>query len=236
MERRERKHGAHQSSRSVWPLRPTATRALAGHGAAGEEDIAAAQPRGSCSRRRGRCGGCLSFVAAAAATPAPRSFTHTYINKHIIYVYAAATPAPRHSLTHSLTHCSFTHSNPKKGVRADLAVTSTDATGNRVGVGEAWTHNFLNLKPWHPASFRNRAAKYDAEIAAIEAAKAKERALVRCVAFLFVWGCLRCGAAVRRRRLPQSHTPSSFTLCRRRRLPHTPNTHTHTNQNNQTKG
>jgi CBF1 interacting corepressor len=45
-------------------------------------------------------------------------------------------------------------------------------------VGTAWSHNFLNQKPWHPLNFRNQAKKFEAEQAAVAAEKAKEEALV----------------------------------------------------------
>lgn len=46
------------------------------------------------------------------------------------------------------------------------------------GVGAAFTHNFLNLKPWHPMNFRNQARVYEAEQRAAAADKAREQALV----------------------------------------------------------
>ena len=32
------------------------------------------------------------------------------------------------------------------------------------GTGAAWTHNFLNKKPWHPLTFRNMARVYEKEV------------------------------------------------------------------------
>jgi hypothetical protein len=55
----------------------------------------------------------------------------------------------------------------KDGVRKDLdAANAAAAQGvgyDPNGVGVAWTNKFLNLKPWHPMSFRNRAKVYKAE-------------------------------------------------------------------------
>lgn len=31
------------------------------------------------------------------------------------------------------------------------------------GAGTAWSHGFLNQKPWHPLSFRNQQRKWEAE-------------------------------------------------------------------------
>ncbi|CAD7701163.1 unnamed protein product [Ostreobium quekettii] len=39
------------------------------------------------------------------------------------------------------------------------------------GVGVAWSHGFLNQKPWHPSSFRNQQRKFEAEARAMEKAK-----------------------------------------------------------------
>ena len=49
---------------------------------------------------------------------------------------------------------------------------------NPQGLGAAWSHNFLNQKPWHPANFRNQAKVFEAEQNAIRAQKAKAEAKV----------------------------------------------------------
>ncbi|KAF8058931.1 SERPINI1 [Scenedesmus sp. PABB004] len=62
------------------------------------------------------------------------------------------------------------------GIKADMA-RNADGSYNPVGTGAAWSHNFLNQKPWHPMNFRNQVRKYDAEQKAINDAKAREVAL-----------------------------------------------------------
>ncbi len=71
------------------------------------------------------------------------------------------------------------------GIRADAkAAKVVRETGekppgyNPQGLGAAWSHNFLNQKPWHPANFRNQAKVYEAEQNAIQAQKAKAEAKV----------------------------------------------------------
>lgn len=71
------------------------------------------------------------------------------------------------------------------GIRADAkAAKVVKDTGqnppgyNPQGLGAAWSHNFLNQKPWHPANFRNQAKVYEAEQNAIRAQKAKAEAKV----------------------------------------------------------
>lgn len=66
------------------------------------------------------------------------------------------------------------------GIRADAKAakvvkeTGQSAPGyNPQGLGAAWSHNFLNQKPWHPANFRNQAKVYEAEQNAIKAQKDK---------------------------------------------------------------
>lgn len=66
------------------------------------------------------------------------------------------------------------------GIRADAKAakvvkeTGQNAPGyNPQGLGAAWSHNFLNQKPWHPANFRNQAKVYEAEQNAIKAQKDK---------------------------------------------------------------
>lgn len=44
------------------------------------------------------------------------------------------------------------------------------------GVGMAWTHNFLNQKPWHPMSFKNRMRVWEHEQDKQQADKTKEKA------------------------------------------------------------
>lgn len=69
------------------------------------------------------------------------------------------------------------------GIRADAkAAKVVKDTGqnppgyNPQGLGAAWSHNFLNQKPWHPANFRNQAKVYEAEQNAIREQKAKAQA------------------------------------------------------------
>ena len=71
------------------------------------------------------------------------------------------------------------------GIRADAkAAKVVKDTGqnppgyNPQGLGAAWSHNFLNQKPWHPANFRNQAKVYEAEQNAIREQKAKAQAKV----------------------------------------------------------
>ena len=40
----------------------------------------------------------------------------------------------------------------------------------------AWTHDFLNKKPWHPLNFRNQIKRFDAEQAAIAREKSEATA------------------------------------------------------------
>lgn len=65
----------------------------------------------------------------------------------------------------------------KDGVRKDVdAAKEGDGGGyNPNGVGVAWTHKFLNLKPWHPMNFRNREKVYKAEQQQYEQEVSKER-------------------------------------------------------------
>ena len=77
------------------------------------------------------------------------------------------------------------------GIRADAkAAKVVKDTGqnppgyNPQGLGAAWSHNFLNQKPWHPANFRNQAKVYEAEQNAIRDQKAKAQAKV-------YTGCIR---------------------------------------------
>ncbi|GLI61520.1 hypothetical protein VaNZ11_003900 [Volvox africanus] len=63
------------------------------------------------------------------------------------------------------------------GVKADLerAKEGFDPR-NPQGMGMAWTHHFLNQKPWHPMNFKNRMRVWEAEHDKSEANKAKEKA------------------------------------------------------------
>ncbi|GIL54465.1 hypothetical protein Vafri_9992 [Volvox africanus] len=63
------------------------------------------------------------------------------------------------------------------GVKADLerAKEGFDPR-NPQGLGTAWTHHFLNQKPWHPMNFKNRMRVWEAEHEKSEANKAKEKA------------------------------------------------------------
>lgn len=45
------------------------------------------------------------------------------------------------------------------------------------GVGSAWSHGFLNKKPWHPLNYRNQLRVWEAEQQAAADAKAKEDGL-----------------------------------------------------------
>lgn len=40
------------------------------------------------------------------------------------------------------------------GIKSDLKNATQGGEYNPNGTGTAWTHNFLNQKPWHPANFR----------------------------------------------------------------------------------
>lgn len=65
----------------------------------------------------------------------------------------------------------------KDGVRKDVDASKEDNDSgyNPNGVGMAWTHKFLNLKPWHPMSFRNREKVYKAEQQQYESDVRKQR-------------------------------------------------------------
>ncbi|PRW60741.1 zinc knuckle (CCHC-type) family [Chlorella sorokiniana] len=50
------------------------------------------------------------------------------------------------------------------GIRQDLkAAKETGESYDPRGTGAAWTHNFLQKKPWHPLTFRNMARVYEKE-------------------------------------------------------------------------
>lgn len=62
--------------------------------------------------------------------------------------------------------------------RAKAAALSGE-TYNPVGAGSAWSHNFLNQKPWHPLNYRNQITKWEAEQKKIREDKIREQAQVR---------------------------------------------------------
>lgn len=70
------------------------------------------------------------------------------------------------------------HQAPARGA---LAGARQDAKSSIAGddkkAGAAWTHNFLNQKPWHPASFRNRQKVWEAEQDHLRDKKEKDQAL-----------------------------------------------------------
>ena len=63
------------------------------------------------------------------------------------------------------------------GIRADAAADKEGKYDPRGG-GAAWSHNFLNQKPWHPLNFRNQARVFEAEQAKIDADKKRAVAKV----------------------------------------------------------
>ena len=62
----------------------------------------------------------------------------------------------------------------KDGIKKDVEA-AKEGGYNPNGVGVAWTHKFLNLKPWHPMNFRNREKVYLAEQRQYEDEQRKER-------------------------------------------------------------
>lgn len=61
------------------------------------------------------------------------------------------------------------------GVRADIKrAKESGGSYDPVGVGTAWSHNFLNQKPWHPLNFRNQQRVFEAEQKHVAEKKAKE--------------------------------------------------------------
>jgi len=63
------------------------------------------------------------------------------------------------------------------GIRADAKkAKETGETYQPNGTGVAWSHNFLNQKPWHPLSYRNQKRKFEAEEKALHAAKTNQEA------------------------------------------------------------
>ncbi|KAK9837431.1 hypothetical protein WJX81_001944 [Elliptochloris bilobata] len=70
------------------------------------------------------------------------------------------------------------HKAPARGALAGIKEDMKRAAAGEynpapAGVGTAWSHNFLNQKPWHPLNFRNQAKVFEAEQAAAKAEKAK---------------------------------------------------------------
>ncbi|KAK9818217.1 hypothetical protein WJX72_008980 [[Myrmecia] bisecta] len=59
------------------------------------------------------------------------------------------------------------------GIKADAAAAKA---GQGVKAGSAWSHNFLNQKPWHPLNFKNQARVFEAELQATDEAKRKAEA------------------------------------------------------------
>ncbi|KAF6259871.1 hypothetical protein COO60DRAFT_966344 [Scenedesmus sp. NREL 46B-D3] len=69
---------------------------------------------------------------------------------------------------------------PARGARAGVRSDVNRAKGssyNPVGTGSAWSHNFLNQKPWHPLNFRNQIKKYEHEQKAVQDFKIREAAM-----------------------------------------------------------
>jgi lipopolysaccharide biosynthesis glycosyltransferase len=65
------------------------------------------------------------------------------------------------------------------GIKADAQrAKDTGETYNPNGAGAAWSHNFLNQKPWHPLNFRNQKMRFEAEEKAFKDAKANQIAQV----------------------------------------------------------
>lgn len=61
------------------------------------------------------------------------------------------------------------------GIRADAKRAKEPSDKNP---GIAWSHNFLNQKPWHPSNFRNQARVFEAEQKSAQAAKSNAIAKV----------------------------------------------------------
>lgn len=82
-----------------------------------------------------------------------------------------------------MKHDSFQHHKrlpalgAAEGVRQDVqAAKETGVPYDPRGIGVAWTHDFLNKKPWHPMNFRNRARVWEAEQRNQEEQASKDRA------------------------------------------------------------
>lgn len=68
------------------------------------------------------------------------------------------------------------HNAPARGALAGIKADAQKAKESGGvydprGAGVAWTHNFLNQKPWHPLNFRNQARVFEAEQQSINDAK-----------------------------------------------------------------
>eukprot|EP00976_Prorocentrum_cordatum_P079745 1183687-Prorocentrum_minimum.AAC.3 len=72
--------------------------------------------------------------------------------------------------------------SPPRGVLAGIKKDAERAKIDRLtgedsrGHGTAWSHNFLNQKPWHPLSYRNQRDKFMAEEKTKKAAEANKLA------------------------------------------------------------
>lgn len=65
------------------------------------------------------------------------------------------------------------------GVKADIQrAKASGGSYNPVGTGTAWSHNFLNQKPWHPLNYRNQITKWEAEQKKVADEKLKEQGQV----------------------------------------------------------
>jgi len=63
------------------------------------------------------------------------------------------------------------------GIKADAArAKETGETYNPNGTGVAWSHNFLNQKPWHPLSYRNQKRRFEAQEKSFKDAKTNQEA------------------------------------------------------------
>ncbi|KAK9843316.1 hypothetical protein WJX74_010259 [Apatococcus lobatus] len=64
------------------------------------------------------------------------------------------------------------HDAPARGVMAGIRADAKKAKEpSDKNPGVAWSHNFLNQKPWHPSNFRNQARVFEAEQKTAQAAK-----------------------------------------------------------------
>lgn len=70
------------------------------------------------------------------------------------------------------------------GARADaariLAAAKEGKPFDASNAGSAWSHNFLNQKPWHPLNFRNQARVFEAEQEKLATKKRDAMAKVSC--------------------------------------------------------
>mmetsp|Transcript_587 Transcript_587/g.1710 ORF Transcript_587/g.1710 Transcript_587/m.1710 type:complete len:297 (-) Transcript_587:90-980(-) len=66
------------------------------------------------------------------------------------------------------------HAAPARGAVAGARGDHKDTKSGKYdprNAGTAWSHNFLNQKPWHPSNFKNQARVYEAEQETIALAK-----------------------------------------------------------------